>query len=132
MHETSLVRSLLRQVGELLVKHGGSCVETIRVEIGPLSGVERLLVESAFSQIVESTACRGADLVVEEIPLAAVCRECTAEFEVEQFRFLCPCCDSGRVRITGGDQFRLLDVTIETPDSSQLERPDSAHHHVRT
>ena len=124
MHEGSLVRSLLRQVSDLLAEHQGDSVETIRVEMGPLSGVERPLVEIAFAQQVESTACRGATLIVEEVPLTARCQQCMTDFEIERFRFSCPDCSSTRVQITGGDEFRLLDIDINTrePASAAGER----------
>lgn len=112
MHEASLVRSLLRQVTELLVENGGDSVVAIRVEMGPLSGVERPLVEIAFAEQVESTPCRGAELQVEEVPLSAVCRDCGEEFDVERFRFACPACESARVQVTSGEDFRLLDIEI--------------------
>lgn len=113
MHEYSLVRSLLKQVGDLLVEHGGESVQRVRVEMGPLSGVERALVEIAFADQVEHTPCRGAILQVEDIPLTAVCRDCEAEFEIQRFRFQCPLCQSPQVRVTAGDEFRLLDIEIQ-------------------
>ncbi|REJ92469.1 MAG: hydrogenase maturation nickel metallochaperone HypA [Planctomycetota bacterium] len=118
MHEASLVRSLLSQVSNLLLEHNGESVEIIRVEMGPLSGVERLLLEIAFEQQVHDTLCRGATLQVEEVPLSAVCRDCGDEFDIERFRFVCPSCNSTRVRVTGGDEFRLLDVDIQTKEEA--------------
>ena len=114
MHEASLVRSLLRQVSDLLIEHDGESVETVRVEMGPLSGVERPLVEIAFQLQVHDTLCRGATLIIEEVPLSAVCRDCGNEFDIERFRFVCRACDSTRVGVTGGDEFRLLDIGIQT------------------
>lgn len=121
MHETSLVRSLLSQVANILHDYPGSRVESIRVEIGPLSGVEPLLVSSAFDRLVESTPSRGASLCIEHIDLAARCRDCDVEFVVDQFAFVCPDCASNRVTILRGDEFRLLDVTIERDSSSEGE-----------
>ncbi|MHC4878448.1 MAG: hydrogenase maturation nickel metallochaperone HypA/HybF [Planctomycetota bacterium] len=112
MHEASLVRSLLSQVAVLFDQHGGEAVERIRVEMGPLSGVERPLVEIAFADQVDSTACRGAELQIEEVPLSAVCRDCGNEFDIQRFRFLCPSCESTQIRVISGDEFRLLDIDI--------------------
>lgn len=121
MHEFSLVHSLLQQVGDLLIEHGGVRVETIRVEMGPLSGVERKLLELAFEQEVDESTCRGAQLIVEEVPLTAVCQECAVEFEMSNFDFLCPVCSSRQIRIAGGDDFKLLDVEIEVTEQSKPE-----------
>jgi hypothetical protein len=51
MHEESLVRSLLHQVEDLARQHHATEVDDIEVEIGPLSGVESLLVQEAFERL---------------------------------------------------------------------------------
>ncbi len=129
MHEYSLVRSLLRQVAELMTEHGGTAVESIRVQMGPLSGVERELVEIAFAEEAENSACRVARLIVEEIPLSATCRDCGADFTVERFQFRCTACDSPRMRILSGDEFKLMDIELqhattktETSNKSEASR----------
>jgi len=113
MHEHSLVRSLLSQVHDHVAPHADCRVDEIRVEIGPLAGVEPLLVRSAFEQLVEASSARGARLVIDEVPLSAVCTECEEAFEVERFQFRCPACGSVQVRVTRGDEFRLVSITIE-------------------
>jgi hydrogenase nickel incorporation protein HypA/HybF len=115
MHETSLVRSLLLQVEQIAAQHVGAAVTRVEVEIGPLSGVEPLLVRSAFDRLVDRSRWPSAELAIEEVSLGACCRSCAAEFAIEDFAFRCPECASPSVRITSGDQFRLLNVTIETP-----------------
>lgn len=112
MHEASLVQSLLRQVSDILVTHNGEAVEAVRVEIGPLSGVERALVEIAFAEQADSTPCRGAVLEIDEVPLSAICRECHAKLQIDNFRFNCGVCGSSHVQVTSGDEFRLIDVEI--------------------
>ena len=116
MHETALVRSLLVQVEYLLHEHGGASVERIVVEIGPLSGVEPLLVRGAFEQFAPLTSTVAtADLQIEETSLAAECNRCQSEFEIPAFQFVCPACGSTAVRVIRGDEFRLLSVDIAVP-----------------
>ncbi|RMG35760.1 MAG: hydrogenase maturation nickel metallochaperone HypA [Planctomycetota bacterium] len=116
MHETSLVAALLRQVARLAREHRAAAVEEIRVEMGPLSGVERPLIELAFAELADGTVCRGARLRVEEVPLEAVCCDCGARFEIQRFRFRCRRCDSPRLEVLRGDAFRLVDVVLRTHD----------------
>ena len=47
MHEMSLVRSLLAQADEIAAAEGGT-LKTVRVQLGPLSGVEGTLMLSAW------------------------------------------------------------------------------------
>ena len=66
MHEFSLVRSLLEQVGRIVTSQGGRAAVEVRVEIGPLSGVEPLLVKAAFAQLAGD-----GTLIIDEVPLTA-------------------------------------------------------------
>ena len=80
--------------------------------MGPLSGVERELVELAWRQLVPQTVCSDSALVLEEIPLCCRCRGCGHGFQLSKISFVCPECSSDSIEVTGGDEFRLLDVTI--------------------
>ncbi len=111
MHEFSLVRSLLEQVERIVTEQGGRAAVEVRVEIGPLSGVEPLLVKEAFSQLsVDAT------LIIDEVPLMARCHSCAREFELKDFRFACPHCNSRETSIVRGDTFRLMSVTVDISD----------------
>ena len=105
MHESSLVRSLLKQVERLCEQHGGTAIEQIEVEIGPLSGVEPLLVREAFDILSIQTGCAGSGLLIQEVPLKARCHDCQAEFELLSFVFACSGCLSHSIQITSGDEF---------------------------
>lgn len=115
MHEVSLVRSLLQQVAEIAAQQGAAIIEEVRVEIGPLAGVEPLLIQSAFVQLVAGSAAAGSQLVVDEVPLHLLCRACRADFMLEQFRFECPKCASRSVQVLSGDEFRLVSITVAEP-----------------
>jgi hydrogenase nickel incorporation protein HypA/HybF len=108
MHEASLVKALLEQVDRLVSEHDAAAIEEVRVRIGPLSGVEPLLVTAAFERLAPA----GAILVVDEVPLTARCRDCDELFELTQFRFRCPQCESTDVDVIEGDVFMLESITI--------------------
>lgn len=112
MHETSLVRTLLDKVATLLEEHHGETVEDVRIELGPLSGVEPLLVRSAFEMLAPQYSLSDAKLIINEIPLEAKCRDCGALFEIKNFRFRCEMCESSAVQVVRGDEFHLLSITI--------------------
>jgi hydrogenase nickel incorporation protein HypA/HybF len=115
MHEVSLVRALLSQVGQIVDQHNATTATGIDLEIGPLSGVEVTLVQTAFVELVEGTRFAGATLSIQEVPLAIECLECGCESNLPGFVFRCVECDSGRVQVIRGDELRLLSVTVEEP-----------------
>jgi hydrogenase nickel incorporation protein HypA/HybF len=112
MHEHSLVRSLIRQVEQVALDNAADAIERVRVELGPLSGVEPVLVDLAWRQLAPGTMCNAAALTLVQISLRCRCRACGEDFEVPEIRLECPGCGLRSVQVTGGDEFRLLDVTI--------------------
>jgi len=111
MHEQSLVRSLLKQVETLRCEYDGGYVSEVRVEKGPLSGVESFLLSGAFELLSKGTAAEDAILVIDEVPLMAKCKLCSRDFEINNFVFRCPVC-SGNVKVTRGDEFHLISVSF--------------------
>lgn len=123
MHEYSLVRALLSQVNAAVVSSEAPPVLSrlpvhgVTVSCGSLSGVEPLLVQQAFDalkQDASNTACdfSRSQLKIEEERLTAECTACDKAFEVQDFMFQCPTCASSSIRVTGGEEFRLLQVEI--------------------
>ena len=117
MHEVSLVRSLLEQVDRIVTSQSGRAAVEVRVEIGPLSGVEPLLVKAAFAQLNGD-----GTLIIDEVPLTARCDSCHTEFELEHFCFVCPHCGSRETCVVCGDAFRLLSVTVDVPEGNEKQQ----------
>ena len=125
MHEYSLVRSLLRQVRQVLSEQQpGHALQRVNVSIGPLSGVEPELVEIAFGQLVGSFGFPDAKLSIVRTSLEACCIECEDRFSVQSFKFQCPSCRSRDVRVTSGEDFRLIDLTVVENGCPSLEKAD--------
>ena len=118
MPEHSLVRALLRQVENVQCESGGGQVVEIRVSLGPLSGVEPLLVQSAFEQVAPAILGDAASLVIDLVPLSAQCRACLNDFDLAELVFRCPQCGGHDVRVTAGDEVQLVSVTIRQPEQS--------------
>lgn len=117
MHEESLIRSLLRQVEELAQQHHAIAVEDIEVEVGPLSGVEPLLLQDAFERLRAESLWPRAELSVQQVGLDIRCRNCETESQLQDFRFVCHECGSTSLQIVRGDAFRLLNVRLQIDDA---------------
>ncbi|MCM2369700.1 hydrogenase maturation nickel metallochaperone HypA/HybF [Aporhodopirellula aestuarii] len=113
MHEMSLVRSLIRQVDLIAAENGGGSVREVSVEIGPLSGVESELVQSAFDQVIAESHESPMTLTIRETPLVVHCLQCEDDCEIDNFIFRCLRCGSGHVRVIRGDEFRIASITLD-------------------
>jgi len=122
MHEESLMRSLLRQIEELAEQHHAVAVEEIEVEVGPLSGVESLLLSSAFDRLKDATVhCSNATLTIQNVDLLMKCRDCDCEFVLPDFKFVCRQCGSISLKTLRGDALRLLNVQMEIEDTIAVD-----------
>ena len=64
-------------------------VQSVRVCVGHFSGVEELLLASAFELATIDTIAASAQLEVESVPLALHCQECDHHFQPAALRFQC-------------------------------------------
>ncbi len=117
MHEISLVCSMIRQVRQLATRHGGGLVSEVLLEVGPLSGVEPLLLQSAWQEQTAETELASTVLSINEVPLAVCCRACNGSFEPVNFDFRCPFCQSADTEVVRGEGLVLQSITLDQPSA---------------
>ena len=113
MHERSLVRALLRQVEELAAQYASKKVVKIRVKIGEFSGVEADLLKLAYDDLVPHSQLDGAELVIEQVSLEALCEQCSHRFAIDHFHFICPVCGGAKLCLCGGEELLLESVSLK-------------------
>lgn len=118
MHEQSLVKNLLRQVDQIRREHDAPRVFEVRIEIGPLSGVEPMLLKIAFEQLCNEEEMRAAFLVIDEVELTVKCRSCHDQFAVRENDFRCPTC-GGNVNVIRGDTIQLVSVSLQCDETAE-------------
>jgi hydrogenase nickel incorporation protein HypA/HybF len=108
MHELSITQSLVEAV---LDRTGERKVIAVNVQVGPLSGVLPDAMRFCFDVASAGTALDGAQLMIEEPPGLARCRNCLDEFELVDLILLCPC-GSADVEILSGRELMLMSVEV--------------------
>jgi hydrogenase nickel incorporation protein HypA/HybF len=116
VHELSLREDLLEQVGAIARAHGAERVASITVRIGPLSGIEPMLLESAFTIGRVGTLAEQAELRMEQQPVRVVCRSCEAESLAGVSDLVCPSCGSYDTELLSGDELILASVELLNAD----------------
>src|ERR1700722_15011741 len=94
MHELSIALSVIDAVSENAAKYEGSRVVSIRLRLGPLSGVIKEALVSAFDLAKESTDLAGGGLVIGDVSIVGWCPKCEAEKAVASPQDIC-CVDCG-------------------------------------
>lgn len=116
MHEFAICRSLLRQVEGLAQEHRARRVVSLKVAVGPLSGVEPGLLGRAFGVARCGGIAETAELIVETPPITVSCRSCGGQSLASPNRLICGRCGDFRVELAGGDELILISVEMECAD----------------
>lgn len=122
MHELAVCQSIIAQVTDIARQHGARGVGSVKVLIGPLSGVEPQLLAQAFPIARAGTLAEAAELALEILPIKVRCANCSAETAALPNRLVCGVCGDWHTQVISGDEMLLASVELIT-DSHE----DSAH-----
>jgi hydrogenase nickel incorporation protein HypA/HybF len=112
MHELSVALQIMDAAQEEMSRQKGR-LAAIHLRLGPLAGVVREALESAYEMAREGTELESADLVIEEVPLLAYCPGCSAEKRLASPQELCcPDCGAPASEIRRGRELEIFALEI--------------------
>ena len=113
MHEFSVVASLLESC-ESIAKENRATKIVVYVEIGERSGVNPILLQSAFEAFKIGSQWEKAELHINFVKVELTCRNCGGVGEARGINYTqCPQCKSNDVFISKGDEMLLLRLEME-------------------
>ena len=131
MHELAVCQALIEQVEAIARERSAQRVETVRVSIGPLSGVEPRLLEQAFPVASAGTVADGASLELDCLPLRVRCQQCGQVSDALPSRLICGHCGDWHTDLVSGDELILSRVELlqaerdhDTPAQTAPEIPE--------
>lgn len=108
MHEMAITQSVVDAVCE---HAAGRRVHSVKLEVGALCAVVPDSMLFCFELATEGTVADGARLDLDVRPGLARCRDCTAEFQLQDVILLCPC-GSADVEVLAGRDLRILSMEV--------------------
>jgi hydrogenase nickel incorporation protein HypA/HybF len=113
MHELSIALSILDLAEEESERRGGVRVLGIHLKLGPLSGVAKEALISAFELAKESSPLDEAQLIIQEVPVVAYCPTCRAERAVASLnQLICIECGTPTPNVTGGRELEIFALEL--------------------
>lgn len=112
MHEASLAGGVLKLVEATRERERFRCVTRLRLEVGPMAGVEVRALRFALEAMAPGTCLEGMRLDIDEPPGSAWCLGCDHGVSINQRGEACPRCGSFRLQITGGTDLRVVDLMV--------------------
>ena len=113
MHELSIALSILDAVEEQAEQHAGTRIAAVHLKLGPLSGVVKEALLSAFGLAREGTPFAECDLLIEEVPVTVFCPTCEAPRAVESMQERrCVQCGTFAPKVLSGEELELSAIEI--------------------
>lgn len=104
---------MIPQIEEFLVQGNFNKVHKILLEVGVMSGVIQEALEFAYDICARGTAIEGAELNIRMVPVTASCEKCFIKFEVHDYSFLCPQCNSTDIKMLSGNELTIKEIEVE-------------------
>jgi hydrogenase nickel incorporation protein HypA/HybF len=115
MHELSVAQSICESV---IREVGGARVESMVIEVGALSGVNRDALEFAMPVAAEECGLRLDAFEIRSVPARANCA-CGHEYEPEDLLSPCPSCSGFRRSYDGGTDVGVSRVVVVEEQTSK-------------
>ncbi len=113
MHELSIAISVLDLASEELARQGDARAAAIHLRLGPLAGVVREALLSAFEVAREDYGMPGCQLIIEDVPLVAFCSVCEVKQTIPSVQWLCcPVCGTPTPDVITGRELDMVSMEV--------------------
>jgi hydrogenase nickel incorporation protein HypA/HybF len=114
MHEMGIALQIIEiATASLPADLGEARVAKVNLKIGKLAAVVPDSLRFCFDVAVKDTSLAGADLTIEEIPVVARCKDCDAQWTIDEPVFICKTCESGSLEILSGRELDIESIEVE-------------------
>ena len=116
MHELSIAMSIADMAQEEAAQRNVQ-VTAVHLKLGPLSGVVKNALLSAYELASFGTPLENSRLVIEEVPIVVYCPKCEAERTLTSMQlFCCPECATPAGEIVHGREMEVIALEVVEND----------------
>jgi hydrogenase nickel incorporation protein HypA/HybF len=117
---------MLVEIEAVAMQNHATRVHRVKLQIGPLSGVEPQLLQQAFPIAAAGSIAERAVLDIEILPVRVRCNECGAETEAAANKLLCAKCGHWQTRLISGDEMLLASLELDTESDNRQSTTSNA------
>ncbi len=117
MHELPITESILNIALRHAQQAAATRITDLHLVIGKLSYVVDDSVQFYWDMIAKGTIAEGAQLHFQRVPAEMLCLDCNHRYAPDDETLACPNCQSVRVKVAAGDEFRLESIDVETNEA---------------
>jgi len=120
MHEMGVALQIVEIAAASIPKHLENVrVARVNLRVGKLAAIVPQSLQFCFSVAVQGTVLEGAELVIEELPVVARCRDCGHQWTIAAAAFTCEKCSSGSLEMISGRELDIESIEIVDEDANE-------------
>ncbi|MEP6616306.1 MAG: hydrogenase maturation nickel metallochaperone HypA [Ginsengibacter sp.] len=120
MHEISICQSIVETLELELENEQSQYVREVHVKVGVLSCVDAKILSHVYSFVTKDTCFHKSILITDLVEVVAACAPCKSNFKVENYRFICPECDTPSAAIIEGNELKIHKIILEEPSYAEI------------
>ncbi len=113
MHELSIASSIVNTVIQEVKTRNIKSVSKIGLKIGALTDIVPDSLQFGFAAITKNTELAQTKLLIEIIRVKGYCKKCQTNFEVMEFIFICPNCQSNDINMNQGNELEIAYIEAD-------------------
>lgn len=113
MHELSIATEIITIAQKEMTERRLDTIKAVGVRLGALSGIDPEALSFGFQAGTIDTPLADVELIIEQVPVKGRCRSCGRGFQVDEFIFLCPHCQSTDMELTQGEELEIAHLIVE-------------------
>jgi hydrogenase nickel incorporation protein HypA/HybF len=125
MHELAVTESILEIAQRHAQKVGATHITDLYLVIGQLASIVDDSVQFYWDILAKDSLAEGARLHFRRVPAEFLCLDCGNLYAPGEEILACPKCQSVRVKVAAGDEFRLESIDVETADEAEPRTPEN-------
>lgn len=110
MHELSIAMNIVEIARQNAIENQGRTIKEIEIEVGDLSGVIHDSLEFAMEMTVKNSILEKSEIIIKKVAAKAKCKDCDAEFELNDHYFPCPECGSYYHHLLKGNELSVKSI----------------------
>jgi hydrogenase nickel incorporation protein HypA/HybF len=122
MHEVSICQTIVETLEAELEEKQFQNVREVHLRIGVLSCVDPKILAYIFKYVIEESAFHKCSLYTDLVDVLAACGNCNRNFKVENYRFVCPECDTPSSTIIEGNELTIYKIILEEPSYAEVNQ----------
>ena len=113
MHELAITQSILDISLKAAQAQHARRIRTIRLTIGPFSGVVPECVQMYLDVLARGTIAEGAKIEAKTLPLRVRCHTCGRESEIDRRHIACPFCGGLDLQRLSGRELLVDNLEVD-------------------